>query len=84
MSDAENLTQRLNDLIQHIEKTKILLANGEVTPVNNLDQTIASLCADIEQSTPKVAKSVQPLMAQMITKLDELALIIQDAQSKRK
>lgn len=84
MTDAASLTQRLQDLIVFIDEANASMDRDAVPTLNNLDQKVAKLCMDVEQSPPVIAKQIQPLMAQMITKLDELALKLQDFQTRTK
>ena len=80
MTDAASLTERLQELIEFIEKANHSMDEGAVPSLGNLDQTVALLCSDVEKSEPEIARQAQPLMAQMITKLDELAVKLQNLQ----
>jgi hypothetical protein len=72
MSDAEQLGQRFADLIAFLDKANDRALAGEIGALGNLEKTISDLCKDVEKSGAETAKTMQPLLAEMISKLDTL------------
>lgn len=74
MSEAvQNLRSRFDGLITLIEKAHQNIESDILMKLSTLDQDVNALCEDVEKSEPKVARDVQPLMAELITKLDGFA-----------
>lgn len=84
MSDAQDLKQRFEGLIEFISDTNDKIQDGTMTELENLDQDVMALCQDVENSTPEIAKKMQPLMAKVISSLDELAQNITTYQNNQK
>lgn len=84
MSKANDITQKLNALTQFIEDAQQKLQKGEVVNLSHLDAEVAQLCDDTLQLPPKEAVKVQPIMGNMIAKLETLGLALQDFQTALK
>lgn len=86
MDDISEKTQALNArfeaLIVFLDETNAKTIEGKSIDLKDLDKTVSALCFDTENAPPEVAKNVQPLMASMITKLDELAENIKTLKRK--
>ena len=77
MNNARTITERLQDLIRFIDESHISMDNGSVPPIKNIEAQVVQICVEAEKSPPEIAKQAQPLIAQMITRLDELAVKLQ-------
>lgn len=77
MNNAKSITERLHDLIRFIDEAHISVDNGSVPPIKTIEQRVVQICVEAEKSPPDIARQAQPLIAQMITKLDELAVKLQ-------
>ena len=81
--DKESLTQRFDELLAFIDQANSTVLNGKMPDLGNVDKKVALLCKDIEGADPEIAKQTQPMMAQMITKLDELAQSLNEYQAQK-
>lgn len=72
MSDADTLKKRFEDLIKFITESTDMVQNNAMPELGDLDANVTALCKDVEGADPEVAKEIQPLMGEMITKLDTL------------
>lgn len=70
---SENLRKRFEDLIAYIIKANEDVLDGRIRRLNDLDQNIEKLCQDTLATEAIIAKQMQPLMGEMISRLDELA-----------
>ena len=70
---VQNLRSRFDGLITLIESAHQNIESDVLIKLSTLDQDVDALCKDVENSEPKVARDVQPLMAELITKLDGFA-----------
>lgn len=73
--------QRSDELIQFIENTLNDLHRGEMPDFKNMkdiENQVSVLCDKVSKSSPEVAREVQPLMSQMIGRLDALAQALID------
>lgn len=84
MSKADNISQKLNALTQFIEEAQEKLQKGEVVNLTHLDAEVAQLCDETLKLPPKEAVKVQPIMGNMITKLETLGLALKDFQTSMK
>ena len=78
-----DFTKRFEDLIDFIDASIVEVRGGKMVAMDELESIVAKLCADLEKADAETAKSTQPLMAQMITKLDELAQGLVDFQIEK-
>jgi hypothetical protein len=70
--EIENLRTRFETLIEAIDKANEYARQGHVAPLHHLDDAVQILCRDLKQANPIMAQEVEPLMAKMISGLDEL------------
>lgn len=70
---AEQLGRRLSELIAFVEQASQDVQAGKIPNLHNIESEVAVLCKRVETSTPDIARQVQPLMGEMIGKLDQLA-----------
>ncbi len=80
---SDDLKRRFEDLIEYINKANEDVLNNRIRKLADLDQTVTTLCHDVEAAEPVVAKDIQPLMAEMISKLDELAQNLTEFQQRQ-
>lgn len=84
MSNADQIASRLQDMTSFIEGAKARLDKGEVVSLSHLDAEVATLCDQTMRLQPSDASKVQPAMANMISKLEELGIALQDFKSRMK
>jgi hypothetical protein len=84
MSKSEEIIAKLNGLTQFIEEALTKLQNGEVVDLSHLDAKVAQLCEETLKLPPEEAVKVQPVMGDMISKLETLGLALQDFQKSLK
>lgn len=63
---------RFQAMITFLESLLARVDAGELVPLDHLDHDVDTLCKEVESAAPEIAREVQPIMAQMIHKLDEL------------
>ncbi|GJL84387.1 MAG: hypothetical protein DHS20C02_01620 [Micavibrio sp.] len=81
MSD-ENYEERFHELTTFVEDALTKVKSNEMPDLSNLDERVSGLCSDIEAADDETTARVQPMMAEMIGKLDELALALSEYQQK--
>ncbi len=84
MSKANDIKQKLEQIILFIEEAQKKLQEGEVINLSHLDGEVEALCQQTLQLPPSDAIEVQPIMGNMITKLEELGVALKDFQSNLK
>lgn len=84
MSKSEDIISKLKALTQFIEGAQAKLQNGEVIDLSHLDAEVAQLCEETLKLPPEEAVKVQPVMGDMISKLETLSLALQDFQKSLK
>lgn len=84
MTNATEIVTRLKELTAFIEDAQERLKKGEVLNLSHLDGDVAELCEQTLQLSPSDAGRIQPLMGNMITKLEELGLALKDFQNHLK
>ena len=88
MSDdaLKKLEKRFEGLIDLIQRARQKADADEILPLETLDRDVNALCEDVEKAETQVAKQTQPLMATLITELDNLAqsLVAYQARVKDK
>ena len=76
-AEFEARFQGMMDVIDTaIAKTKA----GEPVDLSRLDDDIIAICMDVKKAGPDIAQQAQPLIADMIARLDDLAAALKDAQ----
>lgn len=84
MSKADQIVDRLTQLTTFIETANMQLAKGEVVNLSHLDSEVDDLCNQTTSLPPTDIVKVQPVMANMISKLEELGLALKDFQAELK
>lgn len=84
MSKVDEITNKLEAITNFIEQAQIKLQQGEVIDLTHLDGEVAQLCNDTLQLPPADAQRIQPIMGNMISKLEELGTALQDFQTNLK
>ncbi len=74
---------QLEKLIETIELASIKVSEGYVIELPTLQAEVEALCARVIKAEPHDARSMQPLMADLISRLDELAEHLEDFKSKK-
>lgn len=83
-NEAELIIDKLNAMNGFIDEAESALEKGNIINLSHLDDEVAQLCAQTLSLPPEQAKSVQPIMANMIGKLEALALSLQSFQAQLK
>jgi division protein CdvB (Snf7/Vps24/ESCRT-III family) len=84
MKNKEQIIIELNRLSTFIEEAQIKLGDGEVVNLSHLDDEVETICQEIIRLPAAEAQAVQPVMADMIGKLETLGLSLQEFQKKLK
>lgn len=84
MSKADDIVNRLTQLTAFIETAEIQLSKGEVVNLSHLDSEVDELCNQATNLPPADIAKVQPVMATMISKLEQLGLALKDFQADLK
>ncbi len=84
MSNPTQITNRLQELSTFIEKARDKLQTGEVVDLAHLDDEVSQLCAATLGLKAEDAIQVQPVMADMISKLEEMGIALKDFQNNFK
>ena len=84
MSKATEIINKLEALTLFIEEAQLKLQQGEVISLSHLDGEVAQLCNGALGLPPQEAVQVQPIMGDMISKLETLSLSLQDFQNNLK
>lgn len=82
MSDKEDIKSRMQELSAFIDEANTQVSGGQMVDLQGLDDEVASLCERTLALPPQDAVEVQPLMADMITKLEDLGRSLQIFQDK--
>ena len=81
MSD-KNYEEQFHELTSFVEEALEKVKNDEMPDLSNLDERVSSLCGDIETADEDTKARIQPMMATMIGRLDELAQALTAYQQK--
>ena len=84
MNSAEEISNKLKGLISFIENAQEELKGGKVVDLSHLDGEVARICEDTLRLKPEEANNVQPIMAEMISKLETLGIALQEFQKNLK
>lgn len=84
MSNAQQITARLNELSDFIDEAQAKLNDGEVVNLTHLDDEVATLCEQALALPPQEAAQVQPVMGDMISKLEQLGASLKEFQDNLK
>ncbi len=78
---AEQLKTRLREQIDILDDALFKIRNRELVALDRMEHTIAAICNDIQTGDPETARTMGPLMADMIARLEEMALALKDFQT---
>ncbi|MCI5060264.1 MAG: hypothetical protein MRY79_04240 [Alphaproteobacteria bacterium] len=82
MNDAtDQIIERMQELTRFIEQAQSEVTQGAVTDLSRLDQEVATLCDQTLKLPAQEALKIQPVMAEMIGKLETLGLALKDFKS---
>ena len=76
MNEADTLNERLQRHIDFIDEAVAQIRNGALPNLKPLDDAMR-LCTTVQKAKPAIAKELQPRMAEMIGRLDQLAMEIE-------
>ena len=81
MSDiVEAIKTRMIELTDFIQQADDTINGGQMVDLQGLDDEVASLCDRALALPPQEATQIQPLMADMITRLEALGASLQRFQ----
>jgi len=78
----DQIIEKLSTLITLIDQAQIDIDAGRVRDLSAMDHDVAKVCDDIVALPPEQAQEVQPVMADMITRLEKLAGSLQSFKVK--
>lgn len=81
MSKTNIILRQFNDIKEIIDNTSEGLKSGDVTDIAHIENMVASLCEETLNLPKKEAVKVQPIMGEIISKLDTLANDLKDFKS---
>ncbi len=84
MKNKQEIINELKRLTALIEQTHTKLGDGTVEGLSHLESDVEVLCRHIIALPTLEAQSVQPMMADMITKLETLGIALQEFQTRLK
>lgn len=79
---ANQFQEQFRDLIDFVEKAIEQVKGGAMPDLSDLDGKVSKLCVAVENADKDIGEAVQPLMSEMIAKLDQLAQELNDYQEK--
>jgi hypothetical protein len=77
---TEELESRLDNMIEFVTDATGQVETGTLANLGTLDKDVTQLCNDVEASPPEVAQSVSAKMAEMVSKLEQLAQALKEYQ----
>lgn len=83
--DADAIAEfedRFQTLIEFVEVSAQQVEGGNMPDLTSLDNDVSVLCQDVESADSETAKAVQPMMSNMIAKLDQLAQVLTRFQTQ--
>lgn len=80
----EQILKKLEEIVVTINSAHDEIAAGVVKDLSSMDQEVSKICAEIVKLSPEDAAQVQPVMADMISRLEGLAQSLQDFKSQFK
>jgi hypothetical protein len=78
----DQISQRLEDIVATINKAHDDVSAGIIQDLSFMDKDVASVCNDIVKLKPEEAAEIQPIMADMISRLEGLAQSLQSFKSQ--
>ncbi len=83
MSDAvQDIKTRMQELTSFVIQANNTINAGQMVDLQGLDDEVASLCDRTLALPPEQAAQIQPLMAEMISNLEELGRTLEMYQEK--
>ena len=82
INNKEEIQRTLKDLSDVIKNATDVISSGEEIDLDGLDDKVDIACTAVEKSTPEIARSVEPQMAEMIASLEVLAGILKSFQEE--
>lgn len=80
----DQIIQRLTQMTEAIDEAQNNVAAGIIKDLTHMDNEMAQVCDDIVKLPPEEAAQVQPVMADMISRLEALAQSLQSFKSQMK
>ena len=84
MSNREQIETRMRDLTNFITQASDAVRAGQMVKLTHLDDEVASLCDQSVALPPQEAAQIQPVMAEMIGSLEELARALKEYQENKR
>lgn len=78
----ESIETRLRAQIQRLDNTFRDLDAGEMNELEGLDDDVEQIIDDIKTLPQDIAQLIEPLMLEMISKLEKLAIALQEHQAQ--
>lgn len=78
MNKTDIILRQFNDIKEIIDNTSETLKSGHVTDITHIENMVVSLCEETLNLPKKEAVKVQPIMGEIISKLDTLANELKD------
>ena len=75
--NKDQIVKRLENIVTTINQAQDNVAAGIVQDLSFMDKEVAQVCEDIVKLPPEDAAQVQPIMADMISRLEGLAQSLQ-------
>lgn len=73
MNTPEEIAQHMRTLADFISEAEIALRGGEVVDLSHLEEEVGALCDQALSLSPEEARSIQPAMADLIARLEDLS-----------
>ncbi len=70
---GDDLKHRFKELIEYINEANSRVLDGQIHTLKDLEQKVNALCDDALSAEANIAKEMQPLMAETVSKLEALA-----------
>jgi len=83
MADKAELQERIETMIDFVVEAEQKAQNDEIADLKTLDGDITDLCNDVTSAEPETAKELQPVMATLISRLDDLATGLKECKKRQ-
>ncbi len=80
--NKDQITAKLEEIIQTVNAAQADVSAGIVKNLSHMDKDVAKICEEIVKLPQEEAAQVQPIMADMITRLEALAQSLQNFKSQ--
>lgn len=84
MRNKDQIISELSRLSGFINEAQEKLAEGAILNLSHLDDEVETICQEIVRLPSADAQAVQPMMADMIGKLEMLGIALQEFQKNLK